>query len=63
MPLLRRNSEAPDVSDMERSSSELTKRIQKLRWIGASDEASKLLAVLRAVEPAYGNPVRIRDTD
>ena len=63
MPPLRKKSETPDVSDTERSSSELTKRIQKLRWIGASDEAGKLLAVLRAIEPAYGNPVLIRDTD
>ena len=63
MPPLRKKSETPDVSDTERSSSELTKRIQKLRWIGASDEAGELLAVLREIEPAYGNPVLIRDTD
>jgi hypothetical protein len=63
MPPLRKTLETPDVSETERSSSELAKRIQKLRWIGASDEADQLLAVLRAVEPAYGNPIRFRDTD
>jgi hypothetical protein len=60
---LRNTPEIPEISEAERRSSELTKRIQKLRWIGASNEADQLLEVLRAAEPAYGNPIRIRDTD
>jgi hypothetical protein len=34
--------EIPDVSGEQRTLSEITKRIRKLRWMGMEDEAQKL---------------------
>jgi hypothetical protein len=34
--------EIPDVSGEQRTLSEITKRIRKLRWVGMEDEAQRL---------------------
>lgn len=48
----------PDVSPDERASSELLKRIRKLRWIGMEHEAQQLQAKLNgdaSVQSYYRN--------
>jgi ABC-type hemin transport system substrate-binding protein len=40
--------DAPEVSPVERSVTELIKRIRKLRWIGLEDEAEQLQVQLQS---------------
>jgi hypothetical protein len=44
--------ERPDVSGEERESSELVKRIRKLRWIGMEEEAGRMQIAPRRADPA-----------
>jgi hypothetical protein len=41
-----------DVSLEERTSIELVRLVNKLRWIGMDEEAEQVQEVLRAVDPA-----------
>jgi hypothetical protein len=51
MELYANIQERPDVSAEERASSELVKRIRKLRWIGMEEEAARIQNVLRFLHP------------
>jgi len=42
----------PDVSAEERETSELVKRIRKLRWVGRNEEAERMQVAPRGVDPA-----------
>ncbi len=42
METLLRQQECPDVSTEQRRSSELVKRIRKLRWMGLEGEARRM---------------------
>ena len=44
--------ERPNVSVEERSSIELVRLVNKLRWIGMEEEAEQVQIVLRAVDPS-----------
>ena len=46
METLLRQQECPDVSMEQRRSSELVKRIRKLRWMGLEGEARRMQAQL-----------------
>ena len=63
MEILSDTKERPDVSAVERTSSDLAKLIRKLRWIGMEEEAKQMQRVLRHVESASILLVEPHETD
>ena len=51
METILRQQERPDVSMEQRRSSELVKRIRKLRWMGLEGEAERMGTVLTSISP------------
>jgi hypothetical protein len=51
METILRQQERPDVSIEQRRSSELVKRIRKLRWMGLEGEAERVETVLTSISP------------
>ena len=61
METLLRQQECPDVSTEQRRSSELVKRIRKLRWMGLEGEARRMQVQLagNGEAPGIGEPAPI----
>jgi hypothetical protein len=52
-----------DVSNPQRTSADLVKRIRKLRWIGMDEEADQLEILLYSMPPEHRVLVEPPDTD
>jgi hypothetical protein len=63
MQTVRNGRQPPDLSAEQRLSSDLAKRIRKLRWLGMQQEAEQLQMTLRRVPHTECVIVVPRDTD
>jgi hypothetical protein len=65
METLLRQQECPDVSIEQRRSSELVKRIRKLRWMGLEGEARRMQVQLASCDGTRADSVLAtpRETD
>jgi hypothetical protein len=58
-----RQQERPDVSIEQRRSSELVKRIRKLRWMGMEEEAERVETALSGISPSDSVLAAPHETD